>query len=95
MAKYRPRLAELRAHNSAQDPTSGSLVTRTMGVDAKCGATYNACIAAAKERTKSCRPGPDGTFTQCITTENRDWLTCANQEIDCCERALAAQCGMK
>ena len=95
MAKYRPRLDEVRAHNRAQDPASKSMVTRTMGVDGQCGATYDACIAAAKERDRSCRPGPDGTFTQCIVTENRDWLTCANQEIDCCERALAAQCGMK
>jgi hypothetical protein len=95
MAKYRPRLNEVRAHNRAQDPASNSMVTRTMGVDAKCGATYNDCIAAAKERERSCRPGSDGTFTQCIITENREWLSCANEEIDCCERALAAQCGMK
>jgi hypothetical protein len=92
MARYRPRLAERRAHNAAQDPASGSINTRVMGTDAACSAAHGACLAAVKERAKSCRPGPDGTYTQCFVAENRDWITCANQEIDCCERALEAKC---
>lgn len=92
MARYRPRLAELRAHNAAQDPASGGVATKTMNTDAACSAAHAACLAAVQERAKSCRPGPDGTYTQCFVAENRDWITCANQEIDCCERALEAQC---
>ncbi len=95
MAKYRPRLEELRAHNRAQDPASGSITTKVMGADAQCSAAYNACLTAVKERSKSCRPGPDGTYTQCFVAENRGWVDCANQEISCCERALAAKCGLR
>ena len=95
MARYRPRLNEVRAHNRAQDPTSNSVTTQVMGTDARCSATYNACLAAVKERGRSCPPGPDGTFTQCFIAGNRGWLDCANQEVDCCEGALAAQCGVK
>ncbi|MEW5788673.1 MAG: hypothetical protein AB1899_12550 [Pseudomonadota bacterium] len=93
MAKHRPRLEELRAHNAAQDPASSSLFTKTMGSNAKCSGAYAACIEAAKTRAKACRPGPDGTFTQCFVAENQDWLRCAAEEIDCCEKALRAQCG--
>jgi hypothetical protein len=95
MAKHRPRLDEVRANNRAQNPASNSMLIKVMGVDAQCSAAYDACLAAAKERGRSCPPGPDGTFTQCIVTENGAWLTCANAEVDCGERALAAQCGMK
>jgi hypothetical protein len=95
MAKHRQRLDEVRANNRAQNPASNSMLIRVMGVDARCSAAYDACLAAAKERGRSCPPGPDGTFTQCIVAENGAWLTCANAEVDCCERALAAQCGMK
>lgn len=92
MAKHRPRLEELRAHNGAQDPASSSIYTKTMGSNAKCSSTYSECIAGAKERAKACRPGPDGTFTQCFISENKDWLRCAAEEIDCCEKALRVQC---
>jgi len=95
MAKHRQRLDEVRANNRAQNPASNSMLIKVMGVDAQCSATYDACLAAAKERGRSCPPGPDGTFTQCIVNENGAWLTCANAEVDCCERVLAAQCGMK
>jgi hypothetical protein len=66
-----------------------------MGTNAQCSAAYSTCLGAVKERAKSCRPGPDGTYTLCFAAENRGWVDCANQEIDCCERALAAQCGVR
>ena len=95
MASYRPLLEEVRAHNRAQDPAAAGVAIKVMGADARCSATYNACLATAQERERTCPPGPDGTFTQCIVTGNREWLTCANDEIDCSERALAAKCGMR
>ena len=50
MARYRPRLEEVRAHNRRQDPTSGTINTMTMGTDAACSAAYSACLAAVQER---------------------------------------------
>lgn len=90
--KHRGRIEEMRAHNQAQNPASGSLYTKTMGIDAECGRTYNACIAEARARAKICPPGTDGTFTQCFNAENRAWIQCAQAEIDCSERVLRRQC---
>jgi hypothetical protein len=92
MAPYRQRLTEARAHNRAQNPDSQSITTKVMGVDSGCSAAYNACLAAVKERGRTCPVGPDGTFSQCFATENRGWIVCANEEIDCSERSLDAQC---
>ncbi len=94
MARYRPRLEEVRAHNRAQDPTR-DVATKTMNVDAGCGSAYGACLAAAQERGRTCAPDPDRTFTQCQIRERRESIQCANDEIDCSERALAARCGGK
>ncbi len=90
--RHRVRIAELRAHNRAQDPASSSLYTKTLGTDSECGKAYGACIEEAKARAKICPPGADGTYTQCFIAENRAWVQCAQNEIDCGERILIRKC---
>ena len=91
MAQYRPRLEEVRAHNRAQNPAKDVHI-RHMGTDRQCGAAYAACLEAVQARAKACRPAPDNTYDHCFLADRRESLDCANQEIDCCERALEAKC---
>ncbi|MEI6670305.1 MAG: hypothetical protein WCP29_19340, partial [Acidobacteriota bacterium] len=93
--KYRAQLEAYRAHNAAQNPASNSLSTKTMGSSQACGTAYSACISQASERSKTCKPGADGTFTQCIQTENAAWIDCAQKEVSCSEAALRQQCAGK
>jgi hypothetical protein len=90
----RRKIAELRQHNAAQDP-GGSIATKTLGADRACSDAYGACLDNARQASKQCRPGPDGTYTACFRKENADWIKCAMDEIACGEAALMRQCGLK
>lgn len=92
---YRKKIAELRRHNQSQDIGGNSLNTVTLGADRACSEAYGACIEAARQTSKQCRPGPDGTFTACFRQENADWVKCAMDEIACGEGKLMQQCGLK
>src|SRR5512137_421777 len=77
------KVAELHAHNAAQDP-SGSITTKTYGCSGTCSSTYSSCISAAQAAASSCPPDASGRYDACFRVENSAWITCANNEIDCC-----------
>ena len=85
------KVADLHAHNAAQDP-SGSITTLTYGCSGTCSGAYNNCISAASAAASVCKPDASGTYDACFRVENAAWITCANNEVDCCAGEAKKSC---
>ncbi len=86
--------ATLHAHNAAQDP-SGSIATKTYGCTATCTSQYDVCIAGVQDAARICQPDSGGTYSACFRKENQGWITCADEEINCCVTYEKGGCDMR
>jgi hypothetical protein len=85
------KVADLHAHNAAQNP-SGSITTLTYGCSGTCSSAYSNCISQASAAASVCKPDASGTYDACFRVENSAWITCANNEIDCCAGEAKKTC---
>jgi len=83
--------ATLHAHNAKQNP-AGSITTKTMGCSGTCSSAYSSCIQKAEDAAAVCRPDSNGYYTACFTVENSAWITCADNEINCCVGEAKKSC---
>lgn len=75
--------AALHAHNAKQNPAE-SITTKTMGCSGTCAYAYSSCIQQATDAAALCKPDSGGYYTACFRAESEAWISCADDEIDCC-----------